>query len=651
MKRMITACLLALIVAGSVSAATARESYDEACQKAALLLKQWESDYTIITALKSSYTALLTALSNYGPEAIDPSDEAAIRTATTRLNTACNNLTKQAESSKNTSVKVSKTAFDPNFHVYLCFGQSNMEGNATPELEDYSGSSKRFLTMAAVSMSSHNRTKGSWYVARPPLCRDWTGLTPADYFGKSLLKYLPDSVSIGVIDVALGGCAIEMFQKEGDALQAYISQQADWLQGYARDYNNQPYQTLIDCARKAQKVGVIKGILLHQGCSNNMQQDWPTKVNEVYQRMLRDLGLSQGDCPLLIGELLRGGACEGHNNVIATCPSKIANCHVVSSRDCPGASDRLHFTALGYRMIGRNYADVMWNILSKREFSGNDYSIKSLEAKQREMEVSPGSECPLYIMLTDEAGKTHDVTSSCQFTCSNPNLLSFSGLSMKTGLQTGEATVTATFTNMEGQVISTEFKVTVRLFPLSTSGFNPSLIGTGTITVTASGARYKATKDGLGGWSMSQGVDLSAYRYLIVDMNKSTTAKASLKIYDSPVLTDDCFSLPLSSPTQVDGKYYAVADLQAMTTKAGKKVDPSHIYTVGISMGVNDGSLVLKNVYVSNDNPTPLDIIPTDMETATSLFDLSGRKVQSKGKPSSALKQGLYIQNGRKYIR
>ena len=40
-------------------------------------------------------------------------------------------------------------AVDPNFYIYLCFGQSNMEGNAAPEaLEQICDA--RFQTLACV---------------------------------------------------------------------------------------------------------------------------------------------------------------------------------------------------------------------------------------------------------------------------------------------------------------------------------------------------------------------------------------------------------------------------------------------------------------------------------------------------------------------
>ena len=87
------------------------------------------------------------------------------------------------------------TKFDPNFHIYLCFGQSNMEGNARIEPQDRENLNTRFKMMAAVDFKRTGREKGKWYVAVPPLCRENNGLTPADYFGRTMVEKTPTSAS------------------------------------------------------------------------------------------------------------------------------------------------------------------------------------------------------------------------------------------------------------------------------------------------------------------------------------------------------------------------------------------------------------------------------------------------------------------------
>lgn len=255
---------------------------------------------------------------------------------------------------------------NPDFHVYLCLGQSNMEGNARYESCDTAGISPRFHMMAAVDMPGKGRLKGRWYTAQPPLARGNTGLTPADYFGRELVESLPEKVEVGVINVAVGGCRIELFDPINCA--DHIKGQPDWLKSTVRNYDNNPYQRLIDMARAAQADGVIKGILLHQGESNTGDAEWPVKVKNLYERILADLDLRAEDVPLLAGEMLsaeKGGKCASMSKIINTLPEVIPTAHVVSADGCDGAPDGLHFTAEGYRLLGKRYAQAMLPLLKK----------------------------------------------------------------------------------------------------------------------------------------------------------------------------------------------------------------------------------------------------------------------------------------------
>ena len=257
-----------------------------------------------------------------------------------------------------------KAEVDPNFYIYLCFGQSNMEGNATPEAQDKDYVDPRFQMLACVDFSSPSRKKGQWYTAYPPIVRQGTGLGMADYFGRTMVKYLPEDIKVGVVDVAIGGTKIEGFISE--EVTDYIQPEADWLKNYFKAYDNDPYKRLVDMAKIAQESGVIKGILLHQGESNNTQQDWPNKVKLIYNRLLEDLNLNAEETPLFVGEMVskqEGGACWGHNAVIAKVPSVIPNSYVISSANCPQRGDGLHFTAQGYRIMGQRYAKAALELM------------------------------------------------------------------------------------------------------------------------------------------------------------------------------------------------------------------------------------------------------------------------------------------------
>lgn len=261
-------------------------------------------------------------------------------------------------------ISLALCAADPNFYVFLAFGQSNMEGNGAIEGQDVNGVPERFKMMAAVDFPSKGRKKGEWYTAVPPLCRDGTGLTPVDYFGRTLVEKLPESVSVGAIVVAVAGCSIDMFDQ--DKAAGYLATAEQWLKGIAASYGNDPFGVLVDMGKKAQNDGVIKGILLHQGETNTGDQNWPNNVKKIYDRLLTNLGLSGEQAPLLVGEVVdaqNGGACASHNAVIAKIPSVIPTGHVVSSSGCACKGDGLHFSSEGYRNFGKKYAEVMLPLL------------------------------------------------------------------------------------------------------------------------------------------------------------------------------------------------------------------------------------------------------------------------------------------------
>ena len=260
---------------------------------------------------------------------------------------------------------------DPNFQIYLCFGQSNMEGNATPEAQDYENVSERFKMMAAVDFSNPVRKRGEWYSAIPPLCRQGTGLTPADYFGRTMVEKLPDNVKVGVINVAVGGTSIKGFMEEYVA--DYVAGEADWFKNYMACYDNNPFRRLVETAKRAQNYGIIRGILMHQGETDGGMGNWAQNVKKVYERLLDELDLSADNVPLLAGETVQtdqGGYCGGFNNVIATLPNVIPTAHVISSKGCPQKGDGLHFTAEGYRTIGKRYAECMLELLKSTGMNG-----------------------------------------------------------------------------------------------------------------------------------------------------------------------------------------------------------------------------------------------------------------------------------------
>ena len=284
-----------------------------------------------------------------------------------------------------------QAAVDPNFYIFLCFGQSNMEGAARPEAEDTKSPGPRFLLMPAVDDAQRGRTMGKWCEAAAPLCRSNTGLTPADWFGRTLIETLPDNIRVGVIHVAIGGIRIEGFMP--DQITEYVKTAPGWMKGMLEAYGNNPYERLVTLAKRAQQDGVIKGVLMHQGESNTGDPEWAQKVQSVYDHLLGDLQLKPEEVPLLAGEVVQAngeGQCVAMNKQIDELPKTLHTAHVVSSTGCSNGPDKLHFDAAGYRELGRRYGEKMLELMGYQVRSPFTVPADAVTAET----TVPGNEFP-----------------------------------------------------------------------------------------------------------------------------------------------------------------------------------------------------------------------------------------------------------------
>ena len=280
---------------------------------------------------------------------------------------------------------------DGNFYIFLCFGQSNMEGAARPEPQDLEGVDDRFQMMAAVDDAQRGRKMGEWYKALPPLCRENTGLTPVDYFGRTLTENLPKNVRVGVITVAIGGIHIQGFLN--DSIKAYVKRAPGWMKPMLAAYDNNPYERLVSLAKKAQQQGVIKGVLMHQGESNTGDPKWAGMVQQVYDNLLGDLQLKPEEVPLLAGEVVQAngeGLCVAMNKQINELPQTLHTSQVISSKGCSNGPDRLHFDAAGYRELGRRYGERMLELMGYAVKTPFDVPADAVTAST----TVPGNEFP-----------------------------------------------------------------------------------------------------------------------------------------------------------------------------------------------------------------------------------------------------------------
>lgn len=228
------------------------------------------------------------------------------------------------------------------FHVYLLLGQSNMAGRGKVGEEDRTPHPRVF------SLTKEEK----WAPAVEPLHFDKpvAGVGPGLAFGKAMAEADP-AIRVGLVPCAAGGSPIESWTPGG----------------YHGQTKSHPYDDAIRRARAALKKGVLKGILWHQG-ESNQPEGYREKLIELVGRLRKELAAPE--VPFIVGELgrFRGypdGPNAKKNRIFQAVPTFIPKSACVSSEGLGARRDGIHFTAEASRELGRRYARAMRAFLER----------------------------------------------------------------------------------------------------------------------------------------------------------------------------------------------------------------------------------------------------------------------------------------------
>ena len=232
---------------------------------------------------------------------------------------------------------VSESRNKENIWVFIMAGQSNMAGRGLVEPKD-TFPDKRILSI---------NKAGQLIIAKEPL--HWyeperTGLDCGFSFAKTLIKKIPDSISVLLIPTAVGGSSISQWL--GDSVYRNVKLFSNFKEKIAI----------------AKQFGVIKGILWHQGESDANEKDIPH-----YKERLSDLfvkfrsAVDDSSLPVLIGELGSFSKTPEQfkliNKAINDYSFQDRNTAVITTADLKHKGDSLHFNSAGQRMMGKRFAE------------------------------------------------------------------------------------------------------------------------------------------------------------------------------------------------------------------------------------------------------------------------------------------------------
>ena len=223
-----------------------------------------------------------------------------------------------------------------NVWVFIMAGQSNMAGRGIVEPED-TVTNKRILSI---------NKDGQVIIAKEPLHfyePERTGLDCGLSFAKTLIKKIPDNISILMIPTAVGGSSI-----------------SQWLNDSV--YRNvKLFSNFLAKVEIGKKTGIIKGILWHQGESDANEKNIPLykqRLGLLFSKFRTTVG--NNESPVLIGELGSFSEDPGNfsliNKTIHEYAAEDKNSKVISTKDLKDKGDHLHFDSKGQRTMGRRFA-------------------------------------------------------------------------------------------------------------------------------------------------------------------------------------------------------------------------------------------------------------------------------------------------------
>ena len=233
--------------------------------------------------------------------------------------------------------KITQVPPKNNVWVFLLAGQSNMAGRGWVEPQD-TMTDKRLLTINKNNEVILAKEPLHFYEPR------MAGLDCGVSFGRVLLKNIPDNVTILLIPTAIGGSSIQQ-----------------WL----GDSTYRGVQLLTNFKEKVKvgsSIGVIKGVLWHQGESNANSEEnirlYPERLTALF-KIFRNI-THNDHLPILAGELgsysTNNKKWQLINEAIKQVVQKDANATLISTQDFKHKGDNVHFNSIGERMIGERFA-------------------------------------------------------------------------------------------------------------------------------------------------------------------------------------------------------------------------------------------------------------------------------------------------------
>jgi hypothetical protein len=235
---------------------------------------------------------------------------------------------------------VQRLPLKQNFWIFLLAGQSNMAGRGFVEPSDTIPSSR------VMTLNSEN----DWVYAKEPLHfyePTMSGLDCGLSFGKEIIKFLNDSIIIGLVPCAVGGSSTDQWL--GDSLHRGVMLLSNFRER----------------TRIAAESGTLKGILWHQGEDNANELKFKNFRHEL-DSLFREFRIiaSNDSLPIFAGELASfldkqkyGTYPDSVNKILNVITEEDRNVFIIKTADLRTKGDYVHFDSESQRIMGKRFAE------------------------------------------------------------------------------------------------------------------------------------------------------------------------------------------------------------------------------------------------------------------------------------------------------
>ncbi|MCD8261645.1 MAG: hypothetical protein LUD15_09305, partial [Bacteroides sp.] len=174
-------------------------------------------------------------------------------------------------------------------------------------------------------------------------------------------------------------------------------------------------------------------------------------------------------------------------------------------------------------------------------------------------------------------------------TSADPSIIEVENGGRIKGKKDGTATINIAYTGPLGDSKEKELIVHSSTFPLTNKAFNPSIWEEGTfdeVTRTLVTGQW-----GFGGWKYNNGVDISRYRQIVVELGNDNEAGVSFRLFDENNYWTDPAMYDFGNSRRVE------VQINNIVKENGQKLDPSHIYIAGF-WSSGGKPIIIKDIYL-----------------------------------------------------